>query len=567
MNLHPHHPSASKTIHQPPGRTHSFPPVLTLALSILFGFACLAQEPPGKPGPSPKVVWGEWPTWGDQGDGTYRNPVLPADFSDLDCLQVGPDYYAISSTFQFSPGVVILHSRDLVNWIIVSHAVSDLTQISPELNWDRMNRPGKGIWAGAVRYHNGRFWIYFGAPDEGYFMTTARNITGPWDPLHPVLREAGWDDCCPFWDDDGQGYLVGTNFRDGYKIHLWKLTPDGRDLVRDSDHLIHQSKGSEANKLYKFHGAYYHLFSEVRPEGRVVMMERSTNVFGPYDQIRQLNHGDRQAREPNQGGIVQAPNGDWFWFTHHGSGDWAGRYASLLPVTWQDGWPILGQVGADGIGSMVWSGKIPAPAAGRTPPPATDDFSGTSLPPQWEWNYQPRADKWSLSERPGWLRLHAFRPLVPASLLKAGNTVSQRSFRTAANAVVVKLDLRGMADGQQAGLCHFSKTYAALGVLQEGAQRQLVYVTQGLITRGPVINADLIWLNSSWGLDGRSQFAFSLNGQDYSVFGAPYTLAWGNYRGDRIGLYTFNDLGENGWADFASFHYSFNASIVLTHNH
>jgi len=104
-------------------------------------------------------------------------------------------------------------------------------------------------------------------------------------------------------------------------------------------------------------------------------------------------------------------------------------------------------------------------------------------------------------------------------------------------------------------------------VLQEGAQRQLVYVTQGLITRGPVINADLIWLNSSWGLDGRSQFAFSLNGQDYSVFGAPYTLAWGNYRGDRIGLYTFNDLGENGWADFASFHYSFNASIVLTHNH
>jgi len=546
---------------------HSQRLFLALALSTLAARACLAQEPPGKPGPSPKVVWGEWPTWGDQGDGTYRNPVLPADFSDLDCLQVGPDYYAISSTFQFSPGVVILHSRDLVNWDIVSHAVSDLTQISPELNWDRMNRPGKGIWAGAIRYHNGRFWIYFGAPDEGYFMTTARNITGPWDPLHPVLREAGWDDCCPFWDDDGQGYLVGTNFRDGYKIHLWKLTPDGRDLVRDSDHLIHQSKGSEANKLYKFHGAYYHLFSEVRPEGRVVMMERSTNVFGPYDQIRQLNHGDRQAREPNQGGIVQAPNGDWFWFTHHGSGDWAGRYASLLPVTWQDGWPILGQLGADGIGSMVWSGKIPAPAAGRTPPPATDDFSGTSLPPQWEWNYQPRADKWSLSERPGWLRLHAFRPLVPANLLKAGNTVSQRSFRTAANAVVVKLDLRGMADGQQAGLCHFSKTYAALGVLQEGAQRQLVYVTQGLITRGPVINADLIWLNSSWGLDGRSQFAFSLNGQDYSVFGAPYTLAWGNYRGDRIGLYTFNDLGENGWADFASFHYSFNASIVLTHNH
>src|ERR1043165_6411621 len=147
--------------------------------------------------------WGDWPRWGDQGDGTYRNPVLPADYSDLDCIRVGEDYYAISSTMQFSPGMIILHSRDLVNWTIAGHAINDLTQIGPELNWDRMNRLGKGVWAGAIRYAKGRFWIYFGTPDEGYFVTSAPNPTGPWESLHPLMKSRGWDDCCPFWDDDG----------------------------------------------------------------------------------------------------------------------------------------------------------------------------------------------------------------------------------------------------------------------------------------------------------------------------------------------------------------------------
>ena len=172
------------------------------------GTEVLAERPP---------AWGEWNTWGDQGTGIYHNPVLPADYSDIDCIRVGTDYYAISSTFQFSPGMVILQSKDLVNWRILGHAVTDLTQIGPELNWDRMNRYGKGIWAGSIRYHDNRFWIYFGTPDEGYFMTTATDPAGPWEPLHRVMNEPGWDDCCPFWDDDGQGYFIGTHFADGYK--------------------------------------------------------------------------------------------------------------------------------------------------------------------------------------------------------------------------------------------------------------------------------------------------------------------------------------------------------------
>ena len=126
-------------------------------------------------------------------------------------------------------------------------------------------------------------------------MTTAREIAGPWEPLHAVLREGGWDDCCPFWDDDGQGWLVGSNFRDGYKIHLWKLTPDSRDLVRESDRVIYQSRGSEANKLYKINGLYYHFFSEVQPEGRVIMMQRAKSMEGPWEEKKPA-----QARRPRR---------------------------------------------------------------------------------------------------------------------------------------------------------------------------------------------------------------------------------------------------------------------------
>lgn len=420
--------------------------------------------------------WGDWRTWGDKGNGTYINPILPSDYSDLDCIRVGNDYYAVSSTFQYSPGFIILHSKDLVNWRILSHAVKDITSISPEMNWDRMNRYGRGIWAGAIRYHNKKFWIYLGDPDMGYFMSTAKKAEGPWEPLHHVLKEKGWDDCCPFWDDDGQGYLVGTNFSDGYKIHLFKMTPDGKELIKESDKVIYQSRGSEANKLYKINGTYYHFFSEVKPNGRAVMMERSKNIYGPYTEVKQLSHPQKQFNEPNQGGIVQTQKGDWYFLTHHGTGDWSGRVMSLLPVNWVNGWPILGEVGKDTIGRMVWSAKMPLKNSKVITPQTTDEFNKVALPPQWKWNYQPRNDKWSLTERKGWLRLHAFMPFEQNNLLKAGNTLTQRSIRTNTNEVIIKLDISGMTDGQKAGLTHFgSPNYSTIGVVCEGTSKTLEY--------------------------------------------------------------------------------------------
>jgi len=511
------------------------------------------------------VAWGDWSRWGDLGSGRYRNPVLPADYSDLDAIRVGDDYYAISSTFQFSPGMAVLHSRDLVNWRTVGHAVPDLTQISPELDWRRMNRYGRGIWAGTIRHHAGRFWIYFGTPDEGYFVTSAARPEGPWTPLHALLRSPGWDDCAPFWDDDGKGYVIGTHFSDGYKIHLWEMTPDSLGLVPETDTVVYQSRGSEASKLYKFNGTYYHFFSEVQGDARVMMMRRAPSIRGPWSEKRQLMQADRAAMEPNQGGIVQGPDGNWYFFTHHGSGDWAGRAASLLPVQWIDGWPVIGQPDHAGIGTMVWEGKMPASTSTRQFPQGGDDFAAATLSSVWEWNYQPRAHKWSLSARPGHLRLHAFPGLDGANLLKVGNVLTQRVVRTRDQSFAARLDVTGMADGQHAGLLHFTaqpraanpaESTASVGIVMEQGKRYLEVSRDGAYTRMEPWPHDAIWLRSTWGLDGKSALAVSADGVQYRAVLPDFPLTWGAYRGSRDGVFTFNPAGERGYVDVDKVLYS-----------
>lgn len=504
--------------------------------------------------------------WGDQGNGTYCNPVIPSDFSDIDAIRVGSDYYAISSTFQYSPGVVVLHSKDLVNWKIISHVIDDITTISPELNWDKMNRYGKGVWAGSIRYYKGKFWVYFGTPDEGFFMSSATNATGPWKPLHTLWNVSGWDDCCSFYDDDGQLYFVATNFaldpknNKKYNIHLFKMTPDGKNLKMDSDTIIHQSNGSEANKLYKINGIYYHYFSEVKAEGRVIMMKRSSNIYGPWE-IKQINHVNKKTdREPNQGGLVQTKNGDWYFFTHHGSGgNWDGRVASLLPVTWINNWPIIGKVGSDTIGNMVWCDKKPIKSSEKKRTEWTDKFKSTKLAVEWEWNYQPRKEKWSLTERPGFLRLYAFQPIKPEDtkrlIFRAGNTLTQRSFRSTKNEVIIKMNISNMSNGQFAGLTHFASTYSTFGVKQLNGIKTLVYDNNGDVNEGIRIYGKNIWIKSSWNYDGISKYSYSINGKKFIDFGETYQLTWGNYRGDRIGIFNFNTIEDKGFVDVDWFKY------------
>jgi len=251
-----------------------------------------------------------------------------------------------------------------------------------------------------------------------------------------------------------------------------------------------------------------------------------------------------------------APSGQWYFLTHQGTGDWEGRAGVLLPVSWIDGWPVIGRVGPDGIGNMVWRGPKPVQGFPRTDVWASDDFRETALPPEWEWNYQPRAEKWSLSERRGYLRLHAFPPLRPGDFRSVGNVLTQRSMRTSRNQVTALFDLNGMADGQEAGLAHFAATYCTLAISRTGHVARLVLNLNGTRSDGPQIRQQRVWLRSRWGYDGRSQFAWSIDGKTFHDIGAPYQLTWGSYRGDRVGLYTFNDSAEHGYVDIGRFHYT-----------
>lgn len=521
--------------------------ILTCIISVLCVSAnasfAVAEE---------KNEWGKWTRWGDQGDGTYLNPIIPSDYSDIDCIRVGDDYYAISSTFQFSPGMTLLHSKDLVNWELCGNAISDLTQIGGELDWTRMNRYGRGVWAGTLRYHDGRFYLFFGTPDEGFFMTSASDAKGPWEPLTCLLREPGWDDCTAFWDNDGKAYFAGTHFSDGYKTYIFDMAADGKSIDRASARLVNEGSGREASKLIKSGDWYYLIFSEHKNGiGRYVMAKRARSITGPYTEERQLSYACRESNEPNQGGIVKGKDGNWYFLTHHGTGDWSGRIVSLLPVTWTNGWPVIGDVLApDSIGVMKWSGRIPNKGGRRLSIARGDEFKNRrQLALQWQWNYQPRSDMYSLSERKGWLRLKAFKPLRPNQLMYAGNTLTQRCFRTDTSVVVIKMDIANMADGQKNGLCHFSNKHAAIGIVAEGDRRYVEYRQNNHVVRGEELSAKVVWFKSVWGLDGLSSFSYSVNGKDFIPFGTPYQLSWGYYRGDRIGIYCFNDNGEAGFVD------------------
>ena len=520
-------------------------------------------------GLQPNVSWGDWQQWGEIQHSTFRNPVIPADYSDLDCIRVGDDFYAISSTMQYSPGMTILHSRDLVNWEIAGNAVTDLTQISPALSWKQMDRYGRGIWAGTLRYHNGRFYLFFGAPEEGYFMTSAERAEGPWEPLTTLLAENGWDDCTAIWDEQGHAWFAGTCFREGYKTYLFRMADDARSINRSSARLINEGNGREASKLIYHDGYYYLVFSEHRNGiGRYVMAKRDRKMTGKFSEERQLLLPCREAHEPNQGGIIEGLDGQWYFLTHHGDGDWSGRIVSLLPVTWHDGWPMMGDTQGGQPGTMVWQAALPYQSDESRKPcvlQRSDDFDSPSLSPQWQWNYQPRQDMFSLAERPGWLRLKAFRPLEPDKLLKAGNTLTQRSFRATHNEVTSRIDISHMADGQHAGLCHFAEHSGCLGVVRDGSKTYLERRHDDRPERSTVIDSPHLWLRSVWGLDGQSHFSYSLDGDRFIPFG-DYSLSWGFYRGDRIGIYCYNNLSDSGYIDVDYLHYRLGHDIDDTND-
>ena len=345
------------------------------------------------------------PPVASEGPAVFRNPILHADYSDPDVIRVGDSYYMVASSFHFSPGVPILKSRDLVHWTIVGHVLPKLT-FAPEYDLPgpvptddtgaRMPRDLRtsgqryagGVWAPSIRHHDGKFYVYFATPYEGVFMSTATRADGPWSPPVAVVPGPGLEDPCPFWDDDGQAYLVHGKVGAGPLV-LHRLSPDGQRVLDAGTTIVEDAKALpvlEGPKLYKRNGWYY-IFAPIGGvETGPQAVLRSRNIWGPYEHRTVLAPGKTAWKGPHQGGWVETPSGQG-WFVHFNSAGAYGRIVHLQPVVWKDDWPFMGEPipGADPTetaGQPVAEHPMPDVGGRFAPvwPQTSDTFSAPRQP-------------------------------------------------------------------------------------------------------------------------------------------------------------------------------------------
>lgn len=358
--------------------------------------------------------------WGDQGNGTFCNPILPTDLSDPDVIRVGDRYYMVASDFHFL-GMQILESSDMVNW----HVVTQLYDRFDFPGWDTMEHYAGGSWAPSIRWHDGRFRVYFCTPDEGLFMTSAERPEGPWSKLLLVKAVKKWEDPCPFWDEDGKAYLGHSLYGAG-PIIIHRMSEDGTRLL-DEGTTVYTGPVAEGTKIHKWNGYYYMSI----PEGSVCCgwqtILRSNSIYGPYERKVVLEQGTTVINGPHQGALVDTPDGNW-WFYHFQEWSPLGRIVHLQPVRWADGWPLIGiDLDGNGIGEPVTEWKMPLGSSSRNEIGKAvwkDGFGGQTMKPEWQWNHNPQHEAWSLSRNNGKLTLQA---LQAPDFIHARNTLTLRT--------------------------------------------------------------------------------------------------------------------------------------------
>lgn len=484
----------------------------------------------------------------------YRNPALFADYSDPDVIRDGNHFYMVSSSFEFVPGLPVLESGDLVHWRIAAHILHRLN-MSPA--YDVVGeRYGRGVWAPAVRFHNGLFYVYFPTPDEGIFVSTAAKMTGPWTEPSVVLPGPGWEDPCPFWDDDGNAYLIHSRLHAGPLI-LHRMSADGKRLL-DEGRIIVQDQlylpTLEGPKLYKRNGWYY-IFAPMGGVGtgdQVVL--RSRSIYGPYDWRHVLTQGSTAVNGPHQGAWVDSPDGR-AWFIHFQQRAAHGRIVWLEPMTWKDDWPLMGTAtrGAK-VGEPVMTGALPVVVPGdKERPQTSDEFSESKLADMWEWNHNPDDSRWSLSERAGYLRLH---PGFAADLLHARNTLTE-CMQDESLEVTTSLDTSGMTDGDRAGLSVFESAASQIGVMQKSGRRSLYFSSNGIETMGPSLGERaVIQLRARVQINTAAYLYSTDGGVSFQPLGTPVELQFSWWKGARPALFAYNNLAASkGRADFDWLHY------------
>ncbi|MBN1567766.1 MAG: glycoside hydrolase 43 family protein [Acidobacteria bacterium] len=475
-------------------------------------------------------------TWGDQGDGTYRNPILKSDYSDPDILRHGEDFYLIASDFHFV-GMQVLHSKDLVNWRVIGQIFDRLAMAD---KYDEMKGYSEGTWAPSLRYHNGEFYVFVCTPYDGLFMWHAKDPAGPWSETITVKAVEKWEDPCPFWDDDGQAYLVHSYHGAGPLI-LHKMSPDGTRLL-DEGKEIYRGKVAEGPKFYKRKGFYYISL----PEGGVATgwqtVLRAKNIYGPYERREVFPAGS-----PHQGGMVELESGET-WFIGFKSTGYLGRICYLNPVRWtDDDWPVFGD---NGQPVSIWKKPNVGKSFPIERPQTSDEFQSKTLSPIWQWNHNPVPAAWSLTRRRGWLRLTA-RPASSLSL--ARNTLTQKLWDSA-GLIDVKMDVRRMEDGQRAGFAFMSGSdFGWVGVGKESGVLKILW-EQG---EGPVLRQRNVWLRGINSGDTGGLF-YSLDGKEYVDTGVSFRMRFRFWKGSRISIFSFGPSG--GAADFDYVRYKYDAT-------
>ncbi len=496
--------------------------------------------------PCPALAQG---SWGDQGNGTYINPVLNADYSDPDVIRVGAKYYMVCSEFHFM-GMTIQESDDMVNWRIVGRIYDRLD--FPAYN--NMSAYASGSWAPAIRYHDQKFWVYFCTPYDGLFMSQAENPAGPWSPLLQVVNVARWEDPCPFWDDDGQAYL-GHSLHGAGPIIIHKMSPDGTRLL-DEGKTVYTGPVAEGTKMFKRNGYYYMSIPEGGVERGWQTVLRSRSIYGPYEKKVVLETGRTLINGPHQGAIVDTPGGAW-WFYHFQAAGPVGRVMHLQPMYWHDDWPVIGvDLDRNGIGEPVYVWKKPD-VEGTYPitaPQSSDEFSEPALGWQWQWNHNPVDGQWSLTDKPGWLVLRA---LKAPELRVARNTLTQKVMGLTGE-VVTLLDVSQMQTGQKAGLCNFSNVFHSVGVAHKDGRLYVFFEGTRKTSVEIPLSRKQVYLRLTLSLaDQKNQFSYSLDGRSYEPIGPAFEATWAHWKGTRIGLFSFNEQGDAGSAAFSFFRYEY----------
>lgn len=477
--------------------------------------------------------------WGDQGDGTYKNPILAADYSDPDVIRVGKKYYMVASDFHFI-GMQVLESDDMVNWRIISQAYSRFDFPG----WDENKHYAGGSWAPSIRYHGGKYWIYFCTPDEGLFMTNAERPEGPWSPLWQVKEVKKWEDPCPLWDDDGQAYL-GHSVHGAGPIIVHRMSPDGRYLLTEGD-TVYRGPVAEGTKWLKCNGYYYLIIPEGGVRSGWQTCLRSRSIWGPYERRVVLEQGSTDINGPHQGALVDTPEGEW-WFYHFQETSPLGRIVHLQPASWEDDWLRMGiDFDGNGIGEPVRRHEKPHTAAAADKPslPQTsDDFNG-NLGLQWQWCHNPHDESWSLSERKGWLTLRAE---AADSLKECHNMLTQKVTGYESTATT-EIDTRRLGSAF-AGLLCIGKTFNAIGCCSDG-----IYIERGgrreLVHKGTPKKV-FLRLEANCRTN-EFQFSYSLTGKTFIPAGKPFPMRWGFWKGARTGLFCY---GTDGKALFNGFSY------------